>query len=265
MKSMKRLSILMMLMLSLSLTLGACGGGDYGQEGDEETGAAATYGNDEDNAAMNEDDEAYGENGEDMEESAEQAEEARSLVSEAAGVAEQMKDDPELSKLMQQAKGVFIVPDYGQGAIGVGGRGGEGVLLAKNGGQWSDPAFYDIGAVSIGAQIGGTAGQIAMLLMTDDAVESFKQENNFSLNTDADLTIVDYSAHAQGSVGKGEDVIFWSDTEGAFAGVSLSATDIHWDDEENNAYYGQSATAQDVLTGKLSSPDSDRLQNALPA
>ncbi len=56
-----------------------------------------------------------------------------------------------------------------------------------------------------------------MLLMTDRALNSFKGNNTFSLNADAGLTIINYSARGQASVGKG-DVIFWADTEGAFAG-----------------------------------------------
>lgn len=122
-----------------------------------------------------------------------------------------------------------------------------------------------VGAVSLAAQVGGTAGEIAMLLMTDDAVASFKDDNNFSLNADAGFTLVDYSARAQESVGKGEDVVFWSDTEGAFAGVSLSVTDIAWDDEENSAYYDQAATAEAVLQGELTNPQSGTLKSQLPA
>ncbi len=196
-----------------------------------------------------------------------QVADAQSTVDEAVDVVRQMKNDPDLADLLQQAKGVLVVPDYGKGALVVGGRGGEGVLVARQNGSWSDPVFYDIGAVSVGAQAGVTAGQVAMLLMTDKAVDSFKGDNNFSLNADAGFTIVDYSARSQASEGKGGagDVIFWSDTEGAFAGASLSATDISFDDEENPAYYHQGVTAQDILSGQATNPQADTLQNELPA
>ncbi len=41
-----------------------------------------------------------------------------------------------------------------------------------------------------------------MLLMTDRALNSFKGNNTFSLNADAGLTIINYSARGQASIGK---------------------------------------------------------------
>lgn len=46
-------------------------------------------------------------------------------------------------------------------------RGGEGALLVHNDKEWRDPAFYDVGGVSVCAQFGGDGGEIAMLLMTE--------------------------------------------------------------------------------------------------
>lgn len=188
---------------------------------------------------------------------------AQETIDEAVRVAKQMHNDENMSQLLDRAQGVFIVPSYGKGAFLVGGSGGEGVLLTKDGGSWAKPAFYDIGSVSVGAAAGASGGSIAMLLMTNDAVASFMQSNNFSLNADADLTVVDYSANAQANAGKG-DVIMWADTEGLFAGVSLSASDIVFDQEETSAFYGQSVTADKVLHGPgLEVSGIDALRSAL--
>ena len=181
--------------------------------------------------------------------------EAKQLAKDAAKTLSQMKKDSKLKDLLSKSKGVFIVPAYGRAAAGVGARGGEGVLVAHQQNKWSDPAFYDLVGISVGAQFGGEGGEIAMLLMSDDAVNAFKQENQFSLNADAKLTIIDYSALAEATtLGDDTDVVFWSDTEGAFAGVSLSATDISWDDDENPAYYGKPVKPDDVLSGKTTAP-----------
>lgn len=93
--------------------------------------------------------------------------------------------DPQLKQLLGKAKGVFLVPEFGRGAVIVivGGRGGAGLVLAKDNGQWSDPAFYDFGAISLGAQAGGSGGKVAFLLMTDKAVDAFKSGNKISLNS----------------------------------------------------------------------------------
>jgi len=190
----------------------------------------------------------------------------REIVSEAVQALHKMRSDPETDVLMKGAKGIFIVPNYGRGAFLVGGQGGEGAMVAREGGHWSNPVFYKVGGISVGAQFGAEGGQIAMLLMTDRAVDRFKQ-NNFSLNADAGLTIIDYSAKVQGALGKG-DVVFWSDTKGAYAGASLSATDITYDADANRAYYRASdVTPERILSGQVMNPRpyAAQLRAALPA
>lgn len=240
---MKRHPIL--LLVGLTVALGAC---DYDQNdaADEELQTPA-----EETPVV------------DQAEPMEETSEASDLVADATSAVREMKADPELADLLRRSRGVFIVPDYGRGAAVVGAQGGEGVLLAHRNGEWSAPAFYDYGGISVGAEFGGTGGQIAMILMTDQSVNSFEGENTFSLNADAGFTLIDYSARGEGTLGEG-DVILWSDTEGAFAGVSLGASDVNWDDEENAAYYGRSVTANEILNGQVSAPQDQMLEEALP-
>lgn len=177
------------------------------------------------------------------------------LLKDAGNTLEQMKSDPQLKKLLTDAKGVFIVPEYGRGGAIVGARGGEGVLLGQQNGTWSSPVFYDLGGVSVGAQFGAEGGEIAMLLMSDQALNSFKGDNTFSFNAEAELTLIDYAKLTGASLGKdAPDVVLWSDMEGAFAGAALAVTDVSWDDDENKAYYGKKATPEDILSGKVSKP-----------
>jgi lipid-binding SYLF domain-containing protein/predicted outer membrane protein len=188
-----------------------------------------------------------------------QRNDARQEVGEAIKVVQKMNTDPELKKLLTQAKGIFIVPDFARAGLIIGGSGGSGVLLAHSTGAWSNPAFYNMGAVSFGAQAGGSAGQIAMVLMTDKALHQFERNNTFSLNADAGLNIVNWSARAQGSWGKG-DIVMWSDAEGAYAGATVSASDINFDEAETRAYYGRPVAATDVLNGKVASGPADAQQ-----
>jgi lipid-binding SYLF domain-containing protein len=170
-------------------------------------------------------------------------------------------------RLLDQAHGVFIIPDYAQAGAIVGGEGGEGVVLLRQddqaGGQWTAPAFFNFGGATFGAEVGVEAGSIAMLLMSDRAVEAFKTEdNNFSLDASAGLTIVDFSAKAEVSAGKG-DVVVWSDTEGAFVGAAIGVSDINRDDDEIEAYYGPGADAEQVLSGSVSRDRAASLRDAL--
>ncbi|MGE5622594.1 MAG: lipid-binding SYLF domain-containing protein [Bacillota bacterium] len=186
-------------------------------------------------------------------------------VNDAANVVKRMENEPGMNKLLQQAKGVFIVPEYGRAALGVGGAGGAGVLLAKNNGTWSEPAFYNIGSISVGAQAGAEGGPIAMVLMNEKAVNSFKQKNNFALSADAGLTVVDWSKVAQGEAGTG-DIVAWSGTKGLFGSAAIGVQDIRYNQAQTSAYYRQSNVAAiDVLSGKVSNPHADVLKQALAA
>ena len=184
-------------------------------------------------------------------EAAEQEREANELLTDAASVVEQMKQDEDLAGLMDEARGVFIVPRFGRGAVIVGARGGEGVLLTQdsNARDWNNPVFYDTGSVSFGAQIGGSGGAVAMLLMSDEAVKEFMQDNNFSINAEAGLTIIDYSKAVEAAAGMG-DIVYWSDQKGAYAGAALSVTDVNLDEEENRAIYGDRFQVDQVIEGK---------------
>ena len=63
---------------------------------------------------------------------------------------------PRMPELLTKTHGIYIVPNYGRAALGV------GVLMAKkSGGSWGNPAFFDIGNISVGLQAGAEGGPIA--------------------------------------------------------------------------------------------------------
>jgi len=174
-------------------------------------------------------------------------------VHEAPKVVSQMARDPGVRKLLQQARGVLIVPNYGRAGLGLGRRGGAGVLLFKRAGRWSHPAFFDIGGISAGAQRGIEAGSVALVLNTDKAVNSFMRPGSFSLDADAGLTIISWSVNGQSSAGKG-DVVVWADTESLSDDQLLSISDVNFDSGETSSYYGRQVPLRDILNGTLKVP-----------
>jgi lipid-binding SYLF domain-containing protein len=189
---------------------------------------------------------------------------AKKHVDDAVAVVERMNKEARLKDMLQQAKGVFILPTYGRAALGVGASGGAGVLLVKrDDGVWSDPAFYNIGGINIGAQAGAEGGPISMVLNSDKAVQSFMQKNNFSLSADAGLTVVDWARIAQGSTGLG-DVVVWAGTKGLFGNVAtIGVNDIRLNERLTNAYYHESVAVADVISGKFTNTQSDHLKKVL--
>jgi lipid-binding SYLF domain-containing protein len=184
------------------------------------------------------------------------------LIKNAVQAVQQADTNHHMQVLMQHAKAVFIVPSFKQGALIVGASGGHGVLLAREHDTWSDPAFFSVGSISIGAQAGGQAGQVIMLLMTQKALNDFENANNFSLNGKAGLTVANYSTKVQ--TGTNQDVIVWTNTSGASGGVSVSGSDITRDTQMDQQYYGKSVTAEQILQGKTNNLSADKLRNALP-
>ncbi len=190
---------------------------------------------------------------------------AQQLVNDAAQTVQKIKSDSRFDNLLKQAKGVYIMPDLVKGAFVVGGEGAQGVLLKhESDGSWSNPAFLTIGSISLGAQAGGKAGPAAMILMTDKALSDFTQSTNFSINASAGLTIVNYSAQGQASVGKG-DIVLWSDQSGAFAGADLSGASISQNTSEDHTYYGKSVNTDQILEGNASNAKAETLRSGLPS
>jgi lipid-binding SYLF domain-containing protein/predicted outer membrane protein len=190
----------------------------------------------------------------------EETRQARSELDEAVQVVQRMKADPGVTDMLRRAKGVFIMPDYGRAALGIGVQGGQGVLVARQGDHFSNPVFYNMGGLSIGVQAGAAAGQIAMLLMTDKAVQDFRSGKNFSINADAGLNIVNYAARKQASAGKIQDMIVWSGASGAYAGASIGLNDVTFDEEANRAYYGKdNLNPARIIDGGVQTPGNNVL------
>lgn len=187
-------------------------------------------------------------------------------VDDAVAVVKRMRDDKNMAKLMADAKGVFIVPKYGRAAVGVGGAGGAGVLLVKrDNDKWSDPVFYNMGGISVGAQAGAEGGPIAMVLNNDKAVNKFMEKNSFSLSADAGLTVVNWSKMVQGTAGAG-DVVVWTGTKGLFGDVAtIGVNDIRFNQSLTNGYYHRTLSAKDVIDGAAKNAQADSLKQAVAA
>lgn len=187
------------------------------------------------------------------------------LVNQSTHVVQRMQQDRNLRPVLARAQGVLIIPNYGKGAFIVGGQGGDGVLLVRENGRWSNPAFYNLAGGSIGAQIGGEGGPIAYILMTPNAVRSLVSNNNVSLNAKAGFTIATWSGKAQGNIGKA-DVVLWSGAKGALASAAVGASNISQNTAANDQFYrARNLNTVAVLQGRVFNPGAAPLQQQLSA
>ncbi len=173
----------------------------------------------------------------------------------------------ELPGYTKKAKAIMIFPELYKGGFILGAEGGRGILAVRNGGNWSQPAFYTLAAGSLGLQIGGQVSEVVLTIMSDKALNSVI---NDQLKFGGDMAI------AVGPIGKGigadtttnfqADVYSFAKTAGLFGGVSFEGAGILKDNEWNAAYYGQGATPNGiVLEGKFKNPNTQGLLNSLSA
>lgn len=161
------------------------------------------------------------------------------------------KNFTEMRKLSRSAKGIFIAPQVLKGAFVVGASGGTGVLLVREeGGTWSYPAFYTIGSVSFGLQIGGQASEVILLAMTERGVTTLLQ-NSVKLGADVGIAAGPYGAGAQAATANiSADILAFARSKGLYGGISLDGAVVDVRDSLNRAYYGKSVTPADIFVKK---------------
>lgn len=172
------------------------------------------------------------------------------------------KNFTEMRKLSRSAKGIFIAPQVLKGAFVVGASGGTGVLLVRGeGGKWTYPAFYTIGSVSFGLQIGGQASEVILLAMTDRGVTTLLQ-NSVKLGADVGIAAGPYGAGAQAATANiSADILAFSRSKGLYGGLSLDGAIVDVRESLNKAYYGKPVTPTEILVKQsVSNPHADKLR-----
>jgi lipid-binding SYLF domain-containing protein len=171
---------------------------------------------------------------------ADEAAEARALVEQAKVTLENFLADENLAWFhdnVGKARGVLIVPQLLKGGFLVGASGGSGVFLVRDEktGQWSYPAFYTLGSVSFGLQIGAQAAEVILMATTEKGVDAFLS-NKFQLGADVGIAAGPVGAGAQAATA---DILAFSRAKGLYGGVSVEGAVIAVRDSLNAAYYGQ--------------------------
>ena len=142
----------------------------------------------------------------------------------------------ELPGYMKRAKRSLIFPLLYKGVFFLAALGVFGFLSARGADGWSQPAFYDLVAGSLGLQIGGQVSEVVLTIMSDKALNAVLTNQ---LKFGGDMSI------AVGPIGKGlgadtttnmqADVYSFAKTAGLFGGVSFEGAGIIKKDDWNAA------------------------------
>jgi lipid-binding SYLF domain-containing protein len=196
--------------------------------------------------------------------------EAEGLVTEARLTVDRLMADQdffELPKFIKAAKGIYIIPQLVKGGFIVGAEGGTGTFLARGtDGSWSPPAFYTLGAGSIGLQIGGEVKEVVFVLMSDEAVDAMLS-SEFKLGADASITVgpMGRGVEASRTTDFTSDIYAFSKSVGLFGGGALEGAKIFTRQSLNESYYGAGAAPRAiVIDRRFTNLQADDLRSLLP-
>lgn len=192
------------------------------------------------------------------------------LVDQAKATLGNFVADPNMTwfrEHVKDAKGLFIVPQFLKAAFFFGGAGGSGVFVAKDqkAGEWSEPAFFTMGAGSFGFQFGAQASEVVLLVLTQRGVDSLLL-GNFKLGADGSVAIGPIGAGVAGATtpNLSADLLSFVRANGLFAGVSLEGAVLAARDEWSAQYYGKPVSPADiVIRREVKNPYSDGLRAAI--
>jgi len=168
--------------------------------------------------------------------------------------------------LLNKAQCIVIVPGLKKGAFIVGGKYGKGfVNCRKEGGEgWTAPAAVRVEGGSVGFQIGGAETDVVMLVMNERGMKKLLT-SKFTLGGEGEVAAgpVGRDASAQTDALMHAEMLSWSRSRGAFAGISLQGATLREDLDDNKEMYGQPYANADILKGTIPVPEAAQKLNSL--
>jgi lipid-binding SYLF domain-containing protein len=143
--------------------------------------------------------------------------------------------------LLNKSACVVFVPGLKKGAFILGGKYGRGFILCrKESGQgWSAPGAVRVEGGSVGFQIGGSETDVIMLILNKSGIDKLFS-SKFTLGGDASVAAgpVGRESSADTDAKFRAEILTYSRSRGAFAGISLQGATLRPDKDANEELYG---------------------------
>jgi lipid-binding SYLF domain-containing protein len=158
-------------------------------------------------------------------------------------------------ELLEKAECVIVFPSVKKLAFGVGADYGRGAMVCRTGehfrGHWGAPAMYALEGGSVGFQIGGEATDLILLVMNGRGMDSILS-SKVKLGADASIAggPKGRDASANTDAWMRAEILSYSRSRGAFAGVSLEGSTIRPDDDASADVYGHPMKASEIVRGE---------------
>lgn len=190
----------------------------------------------------------------DMDEPTKRIPESATVLSEILGA----KDKGIPDELLEKAYCVGVVPNLKRAGFIIGGKYGKGIVTCRlASGRWSAPATIRIEGGSIGFQIGAGETDVVFIVMNQSGEDKLLKDK-FTIGADASAMAgpVGRSAQAQTDAMMRAEILGYSRSRGAFAGVALEGATLRPDNEDNRKIYGRDVTQREILHGDVAPPES---------
>jgi lipid-binding SYLF domain-containing protein len=160
-------------------------------------------------------------------------------------------------EVLSNSKCIVVVPDLIKGGFIFGGKHGRGIASCRTSAGWSAPAFVSVGGGSWGLQIGVEGVDLVMLVMNNQGFQHLLS-SKFALTGEGSVAAGPVGRHASAGTDwkMNTQVLTYSRSRGAFAGITLEGAVIQQDDDSTRAIYGKHMMFRRILSGKVSTPES---------
>jgi len=186
------------------------------------------------------------------------AESLDKLIPDCAEILGKMKREDIINMdLLKEAKGIVILNVTGF-SIGIGGSGGDGILMSKTEKGWSGPVAITTDGGTLGIDVGGTDNDIVILLMTNGAVSKWAAGEHFG-SSSASAVMGPKGGAAVDATMKTRDFNVYIWNKGAKLGVNFGGFDVNINNEGNANYYDKPlVSAKDILNNVAEVPESKK-------
>src|SRR5881227_902462 len=160
-------------------------------------------------------------------------------------------------EVLSNAKCILVVPDLIKGGFIFGAKHGRGEASCRTSDGWSAPAFVSVGGGSWGLQIGVEGVDLVMLVMNDQGFQHLLSIK-FQLTGEGSAAAGPVGRHASAGTDwkMNTELLTYSRSKGAFAGLTLEGAVIQQDNDSTHAIYGKHMEFRNILSGKATTPHS---------
>src|SRR5579862_5889616 len=152
--------------------------------------------------------------------------------------------------LLDKSVCIGVIPSEIKGAIGLGASYGRGAMVCRRGGDgpWGAPSMFTVEGINLGFQLGGQSTDYVLLVMNVRGAEQLLRDKT-KIGADASAAGGPVGRTAEGATDLQlhAEILTYSRSRGAFAGVSLQGQMFKQDIESNEKLYGKNIDPEEIL------------------